>query len=232
MPKTAVVSGADHGLGAELVRQLAGRGYTVFAGRYDKSFDASGENPVFLPLDLSDQASVDSFAEAVSKRTGSLDLLINNAGVLGDMQKTIRDRLDRDDIRRVLEVNAIGTLMLTNALFPLIEKGTDRLVVNISSEAGSVSDCRRVGWFGYCMSKAANNMQGALVHNILRQIGGRVIQMHPGHVRTYMRGHLDTTGRLTPEQSAAGVLRTVLDTEIPCGDRPAYVDFEGKELRF
>ena len=122
--------------------------------------------------------------------------------------------------------------MLTNALFPLIEKSEDKLVVNISSEAGSVSDCWREGWCGYCMSKAANNMQGALVHNLLKKIGGQVVQMHPGHVRSYMRGHLDESGKLTPEESAKGILKTLLDQGIVPEEHPVYIDYEGKRLNY
>lgn len=87
-----------------------------------------------------------------------------------------------------------------------------------------------MGWFGYCMSKAANNMQGALLHNTLRREGGQVIQIHPGHVATYMRGHLDTTAAITPDISARDILSTVLDTPRPILDRPWYLDYQGKEL--
>ena len=233
MVKYAVVTGADHGLGRELALQLAQRGYRVLAGRFDlNGAGEAHENLDYLPLDLSDQHSIDAFGQAISERTDRLELLINNAGILGDMRRTIADRLDREDIRRVIDVNAVGTLMLTNALYPLLAKGTQKLIVNITSEAGSVSDCYREGWFGYCMSKAANNMQGALVHHLFRRIGGRVIQMHPGHVRSYMRGHLDETGKLTPAESAESILKTVLDTVLPVEDRPLYLDYEGKRLRF
>ena len=233
MNKTAVVSGADHGLGRELVRGLLARGYSVFAGRFDMSQEGdSHERLTCLSLDLASQASIEAFAGEIAAKTDKIDLLINNAGILGDMQKTIDDSLDRDDITRVINVNAIGTLMLTNALFGLIKAGEGKLIVNISSEAGSINDCYRTGWFGYCMSKAANNMQGALVHNLFKQIGGRVIQLHPGHVRSYMRGHLDTTGKLTPEESAAAILRTLFERDLPVEDRPLYIDYEGKRLNF
>ena len=82
------------------------------------------------------------------------------------------------------------------------------------------------------MSKAANNMQGALVHNMLRKIGGQVVQMHPGHVRSYMRGHLDETGKLTSDESAKYILKTLLDGELPREDRPLYIDYEGKRLSY
>ena len=64
----------------------------------------------------------------------------------------------------------------------------------------------------------------------LRREGGRVFQIHPGHVATYMRGHLDTTARITPEESAEGILRVVLDTPHETCDRPLYLDYQGKEL--
>ena len=106
----------------------------------------------------------------------------------------------------------------------------EKTVVNISSEAGSIANCEREGWFGYCISKAANNMQSALVHNNLRKQGGRMIAMHPGHVATYMRGHLDTTAKLTPKESAKGILQVVLDSELSQGKRPVYVDYKGDSL--
>ncbi len=225
MEKVAAVSGTDHGLGRELALQLTKRGYTVLAGKYNES-EAAPESSriVYLPLDLTDQRSIDDFAGSVRQITDRIDLLINNAGILGDMKKTVAEKLDREDIRRVIDCNAVGTLMLTNALYPLIAGGSEKLIVNISSEAGSIGNCCRESWFGYCMSKAANNMQGALVHNLFKQIGGRVIQMHPGHVRSYMRGHLDETGKFTPEESARSILKTVLDTDLPAEDRPLYID--------
>ena len=141
MQKTAIVSGTDHGLGASLVTELAYRGYRVIAGRLHLEKETEDGQTAFLPLDLSDQDSIERFAARAGKLVQSVDLLINNAGILGNMRSTICDRLDRNDIRRVIEVNAIGTLMLTNALYPLIEKGEGKMVVNISSEAGSVSEC-------------------------------------------------------------------------------------------
>ncbi|MBR6028610.1 MAG: SDR family NAD(P)-dependent oxidoreductase [Clostridia bacterium] len=234
----AVVTGADHGLGLALAEALARRGFAVIAGYLNPaetqlSALSDAGLPVHpLPLDIASDASIAAFAEAARRLTPAIELMINNAGVLGDMQKTIADPLVREDIRRVIEVNAIGTLMLTNALFPLLTAGERRLIVNISSEAGSIGDCWREGWFGYCMSKAANNMQGALVHNLLRPLGGQVIQMHPGHVISWMRGHLDTTGKLFPAESAEGILRVVLDEPRPVRDRPWFLDNTGAELPF
>ena len=233
--KTALVTGCDHGLGPALAEKLAERGYTVAACRLDENEQEADRLAEKWPerirvyqLDIASDRSVKELMNTLS--FSSLDLLINNAGILGRMEAGPEDELDFDQMQRVMNVNAVGTLRVTAALLPLLRKGRDRLIVNISSEAGSIRDCERTGWFGYCMSKAANNMQGALIHNTFRKEGGQVIQIHPGHVATYMRGHLDTTARIGPDISAEGILRTVLDMPGKIQDRPRYLDYQGKEL--
>ena len=235
--KYALVTGCDHGVGLALAGQLMERGYTVAACRLDAKErqidDLAAQTPgkinVF-DVDIGRDDSVAALCEAVKSRFPALDLVINNAGILGHMESGPDAPLDFELMQRVINVNALGALRVTAGLLPLLRLGQQKTVVNISSEAGSIADCERVGWFGYCMSKAANNMQGTLIHNTLRREGGRVLQIHPGHVATYMRGHLDTTARITPEVSAAGILRVVLDTPRPVGDRPLYLDYTGKEL--
>ena len=235
----ALVTGTDHGIGLELARQLLSRGYYVTACRLrpqEEAIDAlCAGNPgrmQVLTLDISQDESVKQMAQAVEHATPCLDLLINNAGILGDMAKTVGDELDFDEMLRVFNVNALGPLRVTNALAAHLLRGEEKKIINLSSEAGSIQDCWREGWFGYCMSKAANNMQGALVQNALRRGGVRVVQMHPGHVATYMRGHLDTTARITPDLSAAGILRVALDTAWPASDRPLFLDEQGNTLKY
>ena len=180
--------------------------------------------------DIGSDESVFKASNDIKNMTDHIDLLINCAGILGDMNKNLGDDLDFDEIMRVINVNAIGTLRVTNALSSLVLNSTEKTIVNISSEAGSIADCERTGWFGYCMSKAANNMQSALVHNNIRKLGGKVFAIHPGHVATYMRGHLDTTAKITPDVSAEGILHVVLDMPYPINSRPLYLDYTGKEL--
>lgn len=233
----ALVTGTDHGVGLELVKNILKRGFFVVACRIDpneKQIDevCSGYpgRAEIVEVNIGLDDSVRSMSEKVHSLVPGIDLLINDAGILGDMKKALGEDLDYEEISRVINVNSIGTLRVTNALSDLVLKSEMKTIVNISSEAGSIKDCERVGWFGYCMSKAANNMQSALVHNNIRPMGGRVIAMHPGHVATYMRGHLDTTAKIDAETSAAGILHTVLDTELPVGDRPLYLDYKGGEL--
>jgi len=233
--KYALVTGCDHGVGLALAEQLVKRNYTVAACRINENeaqLDLLAKRypgqMTIIPLDISNDESVRNLASVFP--FPALDLLINNAGILGTMDSGPDAPLDFSLMQKVMNVNAFGALRVTSALLSALRKGSDKTVVNISSEAGSIGDCERTGWFGYCMSKAANNMQGTLIHNTLRREGGRVFQMHPGHVATYMRGHLDTTARITPEESAEGILRVVLDTPHETCDRPLYLDYQGKEL--
>lgn len=235
----ALVTGTDHGVGLSLARQLLERGWEVTAcrlnpeeGAVDQLAAAHPGRLRILPLDIGRDESVRAMRDQVLDSTPWLDLLVNNAGILGDMARTVGDELDFDEMLRVFNVNALGTLRVTNALAAHICRGKEKTIVNLSSEAGSIQDCWRVGWFGYCMSKAANNMQGAIVQNALREAGARVLQIHPGHVATYMRGHLDTTAKITPDESAAGILRVALDTPLPPSDRPLYLDWQGQPLRY
>lgn len=235
--KYALVTGTDHGVGLALAEELLERGYYVVATRLnqeevliDKLQESYKEQLAILQLDIGSDDSVAAMKEQVAALVPHLDLLINDAGILGDMQKVLGEELDFEEMLQVINVNGLGALRVTNALAELVLRSEEKTVVNISSEAGSIANCERDGWFGYCISKAANNMQSALVHNNLRKQGGRVIAMHPGHVATYMRGHLDTTAKLTPKESAKGILQVVLDSELSQGKRPVYVDYKGDSL--
>ena len=235
--KTALVAGTDHGVGFSLAKKLLSRGYFVIAVRVDETekqidtLQSSYPNQMAIVCaDIGNDESVLKASNDIKNMTDHIDLLINCAGILGDMSKNLGDDLDFDEIMRVINVNAIGTLRITNALSSLVLNSTEKTIVNISSEAGSIADCWRTGWFGYCMSKAANNMQSALVHNNMRELGGKVFAIHPGHVATYMRGHLDTTAKITPDVSAEGILHVVLDMPHPINSRPLYLDYTGKEL--
>lgn len=235
--KYALVTGTDHGLGLELARELLRREFFVVACRMnpeekqvDRLMDNYPDRMSIVRLDISDDRSVVAMKEQVATLVPQLDLLVNSAGILGDMDKVLGDELDYAEMLQVINVNAVGTLRVTNALLRLIMMSEMKMIVNISSEAGSIQDCFRQGWFGYGMSKAANNMQSALVHNNIRESGGKVVIIHPGHVATYMRGHLDTTAKITASESAQGILQVVLDSILPVEERPLYMDYQGQKL--
>ncbi|MDF2921413.1 MAG: short-chain dehydrogenase [Paenibacillaceae bacterium] len=235
----ALVTGADHGLGFALVQGLLERGWSVLAGQYQKDEEGlgklqqeHGDGLRLLPLDLGDESSVKQALQVAAAVTDKLDILINNAAVLGDNKSTIQDELNFAEIERGLAVNALGPLRMSNALIGLIMNSASKLIVNISSEAGSIGDCYRISGFSYCMSKAALNMQSKMIHNRIAGQGGKVMVIHPGHLQTYMHGELDTKGDLTARESAEAILLLVEkrlspgyeDTEL------SLVDYAGRTL--
>ncbi|MCR2805563.1 SDR family NAD(P)-dependent oxidoreductase [Paenibacillus soyae] len=214
MKKWAFVTGADRGVGLSLVKRLLERDYLVFGGQYSENgseltqLEASCQGKLkIIPLDIGDP--VDKAAESVYAVTDRLDILINNAAILGDIHATIQDELDFEEIERVFRVNALGSLRMSNKLMGLLLASESKLLVNISSEAGSIGNCWRTAWFGYCMSKASLNMQSMLIHNEIAPLGGKVIVLHPGHVQTFMQGKLDVTGKLTPDESSERIMRLI-----------------------
>ncbi|HEY4390965.1 MAG TPA: SDR family oxidoreductase [Paenibacillus sp.] len=237
---TALVTGADRGVGFEMVRGLLNEGYRVIAGRYNKQekslselSTAYGERLILVDLDVGSDESVKAAVRIVKEQgCETVDLLINNAAILGDIQSGVGDELDFADMLQVYNVNALGALRMTNALHEMIVNSVHKLIVNISSEAGSIEECSRDRWFAYGMSKAAMNMQSKQVFNSLKSDGVRMFVVHPGWVQTYMRGALDAEAALTPAQSADGILRLIRErftdpTAVVAEQRLDFVDVDG-----
>lgn len=239
--KWALVTGADRGVGLALVKGLLVRGYHVFAGLYQGE---QGTEPVcqlkeeygtqlrLLPLDIGDGDSVERALALVAEVTDRLDILINNGAILGDIRATVEDELDFNEMERVFRVNALGALRMSNGLVGQLLKSESKLIVNISSEAGSIGSCWRTSWYAYCMSKAALNMQSQLIHNQISGQDGKVLVIHPGHVQTYMQGKLDEAGKLTPDGSADHILERIEERLHPdCGSKElVLIDYAGQTL--
>lgn len=135
--------------------------------------------------------------------------------------------LDDEAMAEIYNVNTLGALRVSNALMGLLLQSKDKLIVNISSEAGSIARNKRINMYGYCMSKAALNMQSSLMHNHLTTLGGQVMVFHPGWLQTYMHGKKDEQAQTTPEVSAEQIIALVLDYKKYLGEEPAYLDMDG-----
>ena len=138
--KWALVTGCDHGLGTALVQELIRRGYHVIACRFhpeETVIDGvARENPDQVTvrlLDIGSDQSVQGLKDSLESSIPCIDLLINCAGILGDMESGPDDALNFSRMLDVLNVNALGTLRVTAALLPLVEKSRDKTVLNISS---------------------------------------------------------------------------------------------------
>jgi NAD(P)-dependent dehydrogenase (short-subunit alcohol dehydrogenase family) len=223
MIKTVFVTGADKGLGFSLVQRFLREGIHVFAGRYNSNNDLSDLAKSFpellsnISLDVTQLDSVSQAAVSVSKLTPTLDILINNAGVMLETRTSLPELdLARLPLFETLDVNTFGPLRMVQQFLPLLEKGDHKLILNVSSEAGSITDCWRESEFAYSMSKAALNMQSKILQNYLKPRGFKILAVHPGWMRTDMGG---TEADIHSDEAAEGIFNLAvknwnLDDEI------------------
>jgi NAD(P)-dependent dehydrogenase (short-subunit alcohol dehydrogenase family) len=240
MVQTALVTGADRGLGLALSAGLLYLGWRVFAGQFMPDWpeltalaQRHPDQLACIALDVSDDDSVRAAAQAVSASTDHLDLLINNAGILAPSGRrdTIRESQDYSQIQRMINVNALGPVRVVEAFLPLMDAGKFKRLCFVSSEAGSVGASKRTGWLGYCMSKAALNMAVKNLHNELYAEGYTFRLYHPGWMRTYMSGVKNTRADLEPEEAAESALPFFLEDREDEG-RLALMDNAGREWPF
>lgn len=197
---TTVITGASRGIGLELATQAAARGDKVIAVCRKPSADLEKLGVrVESGIDVSVAADVERLAANLSDV--SIDLLINNAGILS---RQSLDELDFDEIRRQFEVNSLGPLRVTAALRGQLKDGAK--VAIVTSRMGSVADNTSGGHYGYRMSKAAVNMAGVSLARDLKDQGISVILLHPGYVSTDMTGR---SGNVDPSDAAAGLLQRI-----------------------
>ncbi len=236
---TALITGAGRGLGLEFARQCRARGMRVIGAvrspdRADALIALSKEDgpPVdVVALDVGDVASIDAIGSAVGALTDHVDLLINNAGInsmsagIPEAQRNLKlGSLEAEGIVTMLRVNAIGPVLVTQALLPLLEAADDPRVVLISSWLGSLQGKSRGGNYGYCGSKATLNMLGRAL--ALDLVDKKVIcaLFNPGWVQTDMGGQ---RADLTPEDSVGGILTTTFGLSLD--DNGRFLDHDGQE---
>lgn len=218
---TALITGANRGIGLELAKQLTGRGTTVIAAvrKASSELEATGAE-IVAGIDVTHPEDVAKLAKTLSGR--SIDLLINNAGILRD---TPLDRLNYDLVEEQLRVNAVAPLRVTQALLPNLGKGAK--VALITSRMGSMADNTSGGGYGYRMSKAALNAAGKSLAVDLGARGIAVGMLHPGWVKTDMTSH---SGLTTPQESAHDLLARI--DELTLDNSGTFFHANGEILPF
>lgn len=215
---TALITGANRGIGLELSRQLAERGDTVIAlcRKGSPELEEIGVR-VFEGVDVTDRASL----EAVSSELGDtqLDILINNAGIF---ENETFDDLDFDRIRRQFEVNALGALLVTSTLQRHLSLGSK--IILLTSRMGSIDDNGSGNFYGYRMSKAALNMAGVNLAHDFRSKGIAVAILHPGMVATEMTGR----NGIPATESAEGLIARM--DELQLRDSGGFWHANGERL--
>jgi len=189
MTSVALVTGSSRGIGLEVAKQLAARDYRVIVtSRNEKSAAAAatkiGSHAVAHALDTSDAASIRRLAVWVKHEFAQLDVVVNNAGILLGEGMSILDT-PPEIFEKTMRTNALGPLLVTQAVAPLLRRSKTARVVNVSSGAGQISSMTSYAP-AYSISKAALNAITVMLANALPQ--ARVNCVDPGWVRTDMGG--------------------------------------------
>jgi NAD(P)-dependent dehydrogenase (short-subunit alcohol dehydrogenase family) len=192
--RIALVSGANRGIGLEIVRQLAAKNVTVVLTSRNPSageaaaqkLSANGLAVLAWQLDVTDPASVQRLADGMEAEFGRLDILVNNAGIYLDQGQHGFDA-NLDVVRTMLETNLFGAWQLCKAFIPLMRRGGYGRIVNVSSGMGQLQDMEG-GSPAYRVSKTSLNALTCILADELRDAGILVNAACPGWVRTEMGG--------------------------------------------
>lgn len=184
-----LITGGGHGIGRSTALQMSERGATVFiCGRTQSALDETvslGKGPgriVAFPADITQEGEVDALIEMVGKQAGRLDVLINNAGVLGP--RTQVENVSLAEWKQTLDVNITGTFLVSRAAIELLRAGNNALIVNLSSSVGRQG---RASWGPYAVSKHGVEGLTDVMAEELSADSISVVSLNPGGTATRMR---------------------------------------------
>ncbi|SCE69401.1 SDR family oxidoreductase [Micromonospora mirobrigensis] len=210
----ALVTGANKGIGYATARQLGALGMTVLVGARDtgrgreaeRTLRAGGADARFVPLDVTDEASVAAAAKLVEQEYDHLDVLVNNAGIVRADGSALPSETTLATMREVYETNVFGPVAVTNAFLPLLRRAPAARIVNVSSEVGSIAAMTNpegalagLTSVPYPSSKTALNMITAMYAKELRDTPIRINAANPGYCATDFNSH---AGFRTAEEGA------------------------------
>ena len=226
---SALITGANRGLGLEFARQYAADGWQVFATcrnptstlELRRLANTSDQKLRVMALDVTDSASVKTAAAELDGQ--AIDILLNNAGVGGARGQTIGN-LDYEAWAKVLDVNTMGPMRVAEAFVDHVSRSERKLIVTLTSGMGSIADNASGGAFAYRSSKAAVNMVMRSLAIDLAPRGITCVVVNPGWVRTDMGGPHAT---LTPTESVKR-LRDLIETLGPA-QSGKFFNHDGRE---
>lgn len=220
--KTALITGANKSIGFETARQLLQNGYYVYLGSRDlqkgqqavdqlKSEDLTNVEPIMIDVDNPD--SVKAAREVLGQKTNVLDVLINNAGVLGGMSQPALST-DISVVKQVFETNFFGVIQTTQAFIDLLRQSPEPRIVNVTSGLGSLTLHTDPSWKYYAVkgaayqpSKAALNAYTIMLAYELRDTPFKVNAVDPGYTATDFNHH---SGPGTVPDAAARLVKAAL----------------------
>ena len=235
MTTTALITGANKGIGFATARQLGARGWTVLVGARDegrgrdaeKDLIASGADARFVGLDVTSEQSVADAARWIETEIGGLDVLVNNAGIAGGWAGKPSET-SVAALRTVYETNVFGVVAVTNAMLPLLRHSPAGRIVNLTSELGSITETMNpqspmfgIASLAYPSSKTALNMVTAMYAKELAGTPIKVNAANPSYCATDLNRR---SGFRTPEQGAeVAVHLATLPADGPTGTFWGYI---------
>lgn len=219
--KIAMITGGNRGLGLASARLLGRAGVTVLIGARDEAQGGSAATQLrseglrahAVLLDVTSEESVQLAAKDTDARYGRIDILINNAGILPEVTRTVESPLDLAAFRETFETNVFGAVTMTKYFLPLLHKSESGRVVNVSSTMGSLSDQsdRSSPYYGqvvpaYQMSKAALNGLTIALAKALAESRIKVNSICPGWVQTDLGGPANRAAAPTNATDAAEII--------------------------
>lgn len=223
--QSAIIIGASRGIGLGFALHLAKRGYRVIATERSHSealHAAAGSSNGAITLancDVTDKASVEALADHVD--TGALDLLVMNAGIMGERPQPL-DGLTRDNVAEIVHTNATAPIQAALALLPQMREGGT--IAMLTSKMGSIDDSSG-GANLYRVSKTAQNIFArSLFEEHAKERGVGVLSLHPGWVQTDMGG---PNALIDVDTSVGGMLDVIEGEAAP---RHAFLDYAGNTV--
>lgn len=234
--RIALVTGANKGIGFETARALAAKGATVLIGARDlaagqkaaEAIVAEGGSAEAVQIEITDEASAAAAAALIGERFGKLDVLVNNAAVSLEKGREPSEA-DITLLRQMYDTNVVGTVIVTNAMLPLLRKSDAARIVNMSTGLASFaltaapdSPFASIRHLGYISSKAAVNSATIMYANELRASGIKVNAANPGLCATDL-----SAGKGQPASEGA---RVVVELALlgPDGPSGGFFDSKGK----
>ena len=239
---TALVTGADRGFGLFVARELAQRGWLVYAGRVLREYDhldrLAAEYPGVRPLwlDVSKPEEIERARDVIARESGRLDVLFSNAAHMGGPGASAlggEEPIDFGALERDFMTNAVAGVLLADRMLPLLEKGDMKRLHFTSSEISSLRLMTRTGSMRYAMTKTALNLGVRMLFNDLRPRGYTFRLYQPGGMNQVLPdgSYRRKTKAVDPAESAACAVAQLLADRVD-EDRLALIDYHGRELSF
>lgn len=230
MGQSFLITGSNRGIGLALTRELLGLGHSVVAAARSPQESQElrelelvhAKAITLLQMDVDDDASVIGAANELRQQIDSLDCVVNNAAIFPEEGSESLVEMDLSFFREAFETNVLGVVRVSRAFLPLLERGADPRLVNVSSGAGSIVHKRDSNYYAYSVSKAALNMLTRAMAAEFKARGICVVAISPGWVRTRMGGD---EAPLSPEQSAHSLASTICELRIEQSD--SFLDRNG-----